>query len=197
MAGLNKTQLRREILRAQREQFKSRLGELRGLIAAARVAKKAAIKSVQEDCAARRIAARQLCAANKTEATARGSASVAAKRAQLKEEQAFNRQVEAAGRPARARSSSRERAQESDDAVRSNLPPEMVPVFNAVRKHIKGHPRKTRTESFFEWAHENPDEVWSLVSHQAERDLQKLIAEHEQTERQYKRARSGRAAVPF
>jgi len=34
MAGLNKTQLRREILKAQREQFKARLAELRGLIAA-------------------------------------------------------------------------------------------------------------------------------------------------------------------
>lgn len=197
MAGLNKTQLRREILKAQREQFKTRIAELRGLIAVARVAKKEAIKSVQADCAAKRIAARELCAANKTQATARGAASVAARRAKLKEEQVFNKQIETAGRAPRTRSTSRERAQESDDSVRSNLPAEMIPVFNAIRKHIKGGPRKTRTESFFEWAHENPDEVWSLLSHQAERDLQRLVAEHEQTERQYKRARTGRAAVPF
>lgn len=195
--GLNKTQLRREILKAQREQFKTRLAELRTLIATARAAKKAAIKAVQVDCAAKRVAARELCQARALEAKQRGAADVAAKRGKLKEEQTFNRQIEAADRPRRLRSTSRERAQESDDAVRSNLPPEMVRVFNAVRKHIKGGPRRTRTEAFFEWAEENPDEVWALMQHQAERDLAALIAEQQQTEKAYARARSGRRAVPF
>jgi hypothetical protein len=197
MAGLNKTQLRREILKVQREQFKTRLGELRGLIAAARVAKQEAIKAVRVDCAAKRIAAREQCALRALEEKQRGSAKVARGRAKLKEEQSFNRKIETAGRAPRARSTSRERAQESDDSVRSNLPADMIKVFDAVRKHIKGGPRKTRTEAFFEWAHENPEEVWSVLQHQADRDLAKLLAEQEQTTKAYKRARSGRHAVPF
>ena len=197
MAGLNKTQLRREILKHQREQFKTRLGELRGLIAAARVAKKEAIKAVRVDCAAKRIAARERCALDALEAKRRGSMSVAQKRAALKEEQAFDKQIRRGDQPRRVRSTSRERAQESDDAVRSNLPADMVRVFDAVRKHIKGGPRKTRTESFYEWAEENPDQVWSVLQHQAERDLAALLAEQEQTTKAYKRARSGRHAVPF
>ena len=197
MAGLNKTQLRREILKAQREQFKARLGELRGLIAAARVAKTEAIKAVRVDCAAKRVAAREQCALRALEERQRGRAKVERGRAQLKEAQAFNKQIESAGRPPRARSTSRERAQESDDAVRSNLPADMVRVFDAVRKHIKGGPRKTRTEAFFEWAEENPEEVWSVLQHQADRELAKLLAEQEQTTKAYKRARSGRHAVPF
>jgi hypothetical protein len=197
MAGLNKTQLRREIIKAQREQFKARLGELRGLIAAARVAKKEAIKAVQTDCAAKRIAAREMCALRAAEARQRGSADVAAKRSQLKQEQVFEKQIAGYDRPKRLRSTSKERAQESDDAVRANLPPEMVRVFDAVRKHIKGGPRKTRTEAFFEWAEENPDEVWSMMQHQAERDLAALLAEQERTTKAYKRARAGRSAVPF
>ena len=194
---MNKAQLRREILKHQREQFKARLAELRGLIAAARVAKKDALKAVQFDCAAKRVAAREQCAARALDAKQRGSADVAAKRSKLKQETIFEKQIAGYDKPKRLRSTARERAQESDDAVRSNLPAEMVRVFDAVRKHIKGGPRKTRTEAFFEWAEENPDEVWSVLQHQAERDLAALLAEQEQTTKAYKRARSGRHAVPF
>jgi hypothetical protein len=197
MAGLNKAQLRREILKAQREQFKARLGELRALITVARQAKKDAIKAVRVDCAAARIVARDNCNARALEEKTRGSKKVAKKLADLKEEQTLERQVRRADKPARVRSTSRERSQESDDAVRSNLPPEMIRVFDSVRKHIKGGPRKTRTEAFFEWAHENPDEVWSVMQHTADRELAKLLAEQEQTTKAYKRARSGRHAVPF
>jgi hypothetical protein len=197
MAGLNKAQLRREIVKAQREQFKTRLAELRGLIAAARVAKREAIKAVRLDCAARRIQARERCALDALEAKRRGALSIAERRAQLKEEQAFDKQIRRGEQPRRLRSTAKERAQESDDAVRSNLPSEMVRVFDSVRRHIKGGPRKTRTEAFYEWAEENPDEVWSVLQHQAERDLAALLAEQEQATKAYKRARAGRSAVPF
>jgi hypothetical protein len=197
VAGLNKTQLRREIQKAQREQFKQRLGQLRGLISVAREAKRAAIKSIQTDCAAKRIAAREQCQARALEAKRRGAADVAAKRAQLKDERIQDKHVRGYDRAKPVRSTARECAQESDDSVRSNIAPEMVRVFDAVRKHIKGGPRKTRTEAFLEWAEENPDEVWSVLQHQAERDLAQLIAEQEQVTKQYKRARSGRSAVPF
>ena len=82
----------------------------------------------------------------------------------------------------------KERRQESDDAVRSNIPAGMLPVFDAVRTKIRGGPRRTRTEAFVEWAHEHPDRVLELRAASVDREVEQLIAvEHE---RERKRARS-------
>lgn len=192
--ALNKAQLRREIQRAHREKFKVRLGELKGLIVAAREAKRAAIRAVQVDCAANRIKAREACALRALEARQRGAAEVAARRAKLKGEKRFEAKMGAIERPRKLRSTAGERRHESDDEVRSNLPADMVRVFDRVRKHIKGGPRRTRTEAFFEWAEENPGEVFELMQHDADRYLAALLAEQEQAMKQIKR-RGG--AVPF
>lgn len=192
--ALNKAQLRREIQKAHREKFRLRLHELQGLIKSAREAKKAAIRTVQLDCAANRIKAREACALRALEARQQGSAEVARRRAKLKGEKRFEGQMGAVERPRKLRSTTGERRQESDDEVRSNLPPDMVRVFDRVRRHIKGGPRKTRTEAFFEWAEENPAEVFELLQHDADRYLAQLLAEQEQTQKQLKR-RGG--AVPF
>jgi hypothetical protein len=192
--ALNKAQLRREIQKAHREKFQLRLRELRNLIISARLAKKAAIKTVQADCAAARIKARESCALRALEARREGAAEVARRRAKLKGEKRFEGQMGAIERPRKLRSTTGERRQESDDEVRSNLPADMVRVFERVRKHIKGSPRKTRTEAFFQWAEENPAEVFELLQHDADRYLAQLLAEQEQTQKQLKR-RGG--AVPF
>lgn len=194
MAGLNKAQLRREIQKAHREKFKLRLAELRGMIATAREAKRAAIKSVKVDCAANRIKAREACALRALEARHQGSAEVQRRRGKLRTEKRFEGQMSEVERPRRLRSTTGERRQESDDEVRSNLPAEMVRVFDRVRRHIKGNLRKTRTEAFFQWAEENPGEVFELMQHDADRYLAQLLAEQEQTQKQLKR-RGG--AVPF
>lgn len=192
--ALNKAQLRREIQKAHREKFRLRLAELRGLIKSAREAKKAAIRAVQVDCAANRIKAREACALRALEARQQGAAEVARRRAKLKGEKRFEGQMGAIERPRKLRSTTGERRQESDDEVRTNLPAEMVRVFDRVRRHIKGGPRKTRTEAFFEWAEENPAEVFELLQHDADRYLAQLLAEQEQTQKQLRR-RGG--AVPF
>ena len=41
-----------------------------------------------------------------------------------------------------------ERQAESDDEVRSNIPPELVALFERVKRGIKASPRMSRTESF-------------------------------------------------
>ena len=192
--ALNKAQLRREIQKAHREKFRARLAELRGLIAEARAAKKSAIKTVQVDCAANRIKAREACALRALEARQQGAAEVLRRRAKLKGERRFEKQMEGVERPRKLRSTATQRREESDDAVRSNLPAEMVRVFDRVRRHIKGGPRTTRTEAFFQWAEENPAEVFELMQHDADRYLAQLLAEQEQAHKQLKR-RGG--AVPF
>lgn len=105
------------------------------------------------------------------------------------------------------RSTARERSQEDDDAVRSNLPAELVPVFNAVGKRIKGSAKKSRTEAFLDWAEENPDEIISVQQANADRELKQMLKEQREQGRNVRDARRYKqspeelrkllAAVPF
>jgi hypothetical protein len=75
--------------------------------------------------------------------------------------------------------SAKERRRESDDEVRSNLPPELHRVWEQVKRTIKAGPRTTRTEAFLEWAESNPGEVVALQYSDVDREVAALVAEHE------------------
>jgi len=195
MVALDKRKLRREIERARRATFKARLLELRELISAARVARHDAILGVKQDCAQKRIDLRQSCQTRAAVAKASGASEVARRRSKLLEEKGFEQKMRAHERPRKLRSTTGERRQESDDEVRTNLQPDMVPVFNAVRKHIKGGLRKSRTEAFLQWAEENPGEVYDLMQHDADKYLAQLLAEEARTSRELRRRSV--AGVPF
>ena len=81
----------------------------------------------------------------------------------------------------------RERAAESDDAVRKNIAKGLIPVFDKVRSKIRGGPRRTRTEAFLEWVQEHPDQVLTLQAEVADRDVARLIAEQHEAERRVAR----------
>lgn len=81
---------------------------------------------------------------------------------------------------ARAR---RERMQESDDEVRRNLPPELVPVFERVKGQIKASPRRSRTEAFLHWVHDNQDDAHAIIYANADAELARYIAEQRRLER--------------
>jgi hypothetical protein len=190
--ALDKKKLKREIQRAQREKFKVRLGELRELIKAARVARRDAVQSIRIDCARARVEARLSCQARAEQAKHAGAVVINERQRELDEERGFERKMQRHEKPSRLRSTAGERRAESDDEVRSNLHPTMVPVFDHVRRHIKGGPRMSRTEACLHWAEENPDEVIGLMQHDADRYLNQLLAEQARVEKQ---ARGG--AVPF
>jgi hypothetical protein len=190
--ALDKKKLKREIQRAQREKFKVRLGELRELIKAARVARRDAVQSIRIDCARARVEARLSCQARAEQAKHAGAVVINERQRELDEERGFERKMQRHEKPSRLRSTAGERRAESDDEVRSNLHPTMVPVFDHVRRHIKASPRMSRTEAFLHWAEENPDEVIGLMQHDADRYLNQLLAEQARVEKQ---ARGG--AVPF
>lgn len=81
---------------------------------------------------------------------------------------------------AKSRTTARERSEESDDEVRSNLDPGLIPIFDVVRRQIKGSPHISRTEAFLQWAEENPDEIWQMREADAARQVRALMkAEHE------------------
>jgi hypothetical protein len=125
--------------------------------------------------------------------------------AALREEARLQRQLqrlESRARIAHKRSSARELAQEDDDAVRSNLPAELAAVFDRVRRQIKTGKRTTRTEAFLEWAESHPEDVLAYQQHDTDREVRRLIAEHEAVGKVQKRRRTRRAApslaeVPF
>lgn len=77
-----------------------------------------------------------------------------------------------------------ERRTESDDEVRANLGPDMLPVFEKVKRSIHATPRMTRTEAFLQFVHDNPHVVWEVHEKQAADELRRL----EREEREHRRA---------
>jgi len=52
--------------------------------------------------------------------------------------------------------------------VRSNLPADLIPLFEKVKRGIKPTPRMSRTESFLKYAEEHPDEVLGGIDDKTE-----------------------------
>lgn len=133
-----------------------------------------------------RLAERTACGAGKEAARAKGGALESLSRAELA---AQKRQLAVERRAPIRRSTARERAQEDDDAVRSNLPPELRPVFDKVRRHIKGGPKKSRTEAFLDWAEENPEEILIVQQEAADKELKQLLKQQREHGRTVRDAR--------
>lgn len=52
-----------------------------------------------------------------------------------------------------------ERKSESDDEVLYNIPSELIPTWDRVKRDIKGTDRMSRTEAFLEWVEKHPSEI--------------------------------------
>jgi hypothetical protein len=129
-----------------------------------------------------RAAARSHCETARAAAATERSR-LARARAELRAEQQFRREMRRIERSAKERhaelaktSSPRERAQESDDAVRANIPPELVYLFERVKRRIKGSPRMSRTEAFLHYAEEHPSEVLEALEDKTEATIRELEA---------------------
>lgn len=207
----NRKKLQRELAEHLREKDRAALGLLRAKILAARVERRHRLHSARQAChgallslrhrqreerqrltrehQAERAADRTVCLTGKERAKEEGFGLERAAEQEYKEERTFQRQVQRAGKPPRERSTARERGQEDDDAVRSNLPPELVGVFEKHRKSVKGSAKRSRTEAFLEWAEENPDEVLEVQQAEADRALKELLKQERELGRS---VRSGR-----
>ena len=65
------------------------------------------------------------------------------------------------GKKTNGKRRARERKSESDDLVRQNLTNarHLLPVFEKVKRRIKADKRRTRTEVFLDYIHDNPEDV--------------------------------------
>jgi hypothetical protein len=136
------------------------------------------------------LAARRACLEKKDAVRSRSGPTIDAAEKELAEARRERRSSAAVERSTRERerergrrASSAERRAESDDAVRADLPPELVPVFDKVRKRIKPNARMSRAEVFLKWAEENPGEVVAIQDEDAERAVAELIREQRAAEK--------------
>lgn len=81
-----------------------------------------------------------------------------------------------------ANAAASEAQSESDDEVRGNLDPDMVPIFNRLKSAIKARPNLSRTEAFLHYMHEHGEER-ATQYRQIEEDTDRKIREHELAER--------------
>lgn len=112
---------------------------------------------------AARKAQRDKCALRKAHIREEAAAKIAAAKRERDEEQRFRRQLgrmENWGRTRQGlRSKAKERRRESDDEVVSNIEPRLVPLWEQVKRTLRGSERKSRTEAFLEYVEAHPGEV--------------------------------------
>ena len=198
--ALDKRRLKREIERDRKAKVRLRIKAVREEIKAARQKRAAQLILIRDQCRAERKALSISCATRREQTRTATRADIAARNKELGNiagEERIYREVDAIHAGRRPRVTRGEKRQESDEAVRVNLPADLISVFDAVRKGIKGGPRKTRTEAFLEWAEENPGEVWALKSKEAEREISKLLAEQKRLQKAQRSRRSSLAEIPF
>jgi hypothetical protein len=96
-----------------------------------------------------------------------------------------------------------ERRGEGDDEVRSNISPELVPLFERVKRQIRGSVHISRTEDFLHYAGENPAEVIDAQEELSRREIARLIREEHALRRaihepgRYRVTAAELAAIPF
>lgn len=174
----DREKLRRELAATLRRQDREALAALREALKVARKKRRQAL------------AARRACAEKKDAVRSRAAPVIEAADAALAEARRDRRAAAVVERSGRERERERgkrataaERRAESDDAARADLPPELVPVFDKVRKRIKANARMSRAEVFLKWAEENPSEVLAIQDADAERAVAELIREREAAEK--------------
>jgi hypothetical protein len=140
-----------------------------------------------------RQAARNACKADLAAARALQS-HVEQARAKLAAEQRFRREMRRIERSNRERRSElapkrahRERMTESDDEVRANIPPELVGLFERVKRSIRGSERQSRTEAFLHYAEEHPSEVLAAIEDRTEAVIAALEAREREAARALRR----------
>ncbi len=210
-ANLDKLRALRRAIGEARQSSKRLRKEAIGLCAIGRTMAKERAKAIRiegrqkirDEIDDERLQARGACELRKAMIRENVKSDVARARAELKEEKRYQREIkgiEQRQRRERPKSTAAERRGESDDAVRDNIPPDLVPLFERVKRQIKGSDRETRTESFLRYAEENPGEVAAAIGREAEREIARLQREEAKESRALRRrgvSAAELAAVPF
>lgn len=144
---------------------------------------------INQEVAEMRAAARRTCELRKEAVRSAGLSVRAQRRAELEAERHLQRELQqtaahAERRKAKFKRSAAEVRAESDDRVRANIDPELIPVWERVKRSIRGTPHKSRTEAFLEYIESNPEDVIALQQEAADVEVKRLLAEQAKAERE-------------
>jgi hypothetical protein len=165
-----------------------------------------ALQALRETLHAERQAARDACSLRRDEAKKATSDAIERARAELSAERKYQedlRRIEHGNRERRRgvhRSTSTERRSESDDEVRANIPPELVSLFEKVKRGVRASLRESRTEAFLRYAEEHPDEVLRAIDDKTDAVIRELEHREREAARHYRRRNytaAELAEVPF
>ena len=118
----------------------------------------------------------------------------------LRAEEALQRDLKRSGRAGEVRRKEAEKTAglgpkgESDDAVRSKLTSEIVPLFDRVKARIKPGAHETRTEAFLRYAEQHPAEVLVAANDPAEERVRVLEEEQVRLAKEVKKKGKGTRA---
>lgn len=210
----------RQVDVALRQKDRAELGALRAKIRELRATKAARVRAAIAACRAARarqkakaaaarqklraylarakVEARGQCASSRELERETGTRSIAETKAELERRRAdirLRRQAE--GARLRPRLSTREARGESDDEVLGNIPRELAPVWRRVKSRIKAGARRSRTEAFLEWVHDNSATVERLLNESIEADVEDLVRQEQAMYAQNPRLRMARSPWYF
>jgi hypothetical protein len=165
--GGGKAWLWKEIRREERKKKKEQLAQLRSDLRRAGSARKTAMRTGVTECRRARLAQKRRCRVG-IDRYAKARAAWLAALEHLREEIRYRREMRAIERTVKAREKEKRvrgtlaktEPRESDNDVRTNIPQELVPLFNKIRQGIKGSARRSRTEEFLEYVEKHPAEVF-------------------------------------
>jgi len=167
-------------LGAAKERRKRLVREARAMCRTGRQLLKAKLKAKREalklEAATARKAERAACRARKAVARSSGARSVAAVKSAILAERRLQKTQRLQAGEVKRRTATEAR-QESDEAVLRDIPAELEAVWRAHRARFRGNAHQ-RAERFLEWAEENPGEVVALQQADADREIARLIREH-------------------
>jgi hypothetical protein len=140
------------------------------------------LKAAREERAGKLRVLRAECIARGTSALSEARerlTSLEKEREERRGDKRFTQQYKAAGKKLPKQDAAKrrkERAQESDDEVRSNIPAELVPIFEMIKSQVKGTDRLSRTEAFLKMYEEDSGNLDALLHQKQERELAKQLA---------------------
>jgi hypothetical protein len=150
------------------------------------------LRELREAMRAERASARETCSVRLGEARAIKD-QIARSRAEFHAEKHFQRDMRRIERNNRQRRSEApritrlDRQGESDDEVRQNVPEDLVPLFERLKRSIKATPRMSRTEAFLKYAEEHPSEVLDVIEDKTEALIRELERQQREAARPSRR----------
>lgn len=149
-----------------RDQLRRALEAGNTAIVAARAEREAELADIRERCSLAREKLQAGCASRRTRSRTTAKARMAAAKQDKRDAHKIARAYRSNGQPRRRRRRI-EAIQESDSAVEAEIlgmTPELLPVWNKVKRQIKGTAHKSRAEAFFQYAEENAEDVQDILS---------------------------------